>query len=102
MRPARVKAFFRVREEDQNYMNLIRPHGGTLVNREVTGSERDRLLQAAIDLPALQLNAREISDLELIASGAYSPLQGFLDSSDYSSVCRTMRLANGLVWPIPI
>jgi sulfate adenylyltransferase len=83
-------------------MKLIRPHGGMLVNREATGSERDRLLRAAIDLPALQLSAREISDLELIASGAYSPLEGFLDSADYSSVCREMRLANGLVWPIPI
>ena len=83
-------------------MKLIRPHGGSLINREVTGSERDRLLRAAVDLPALQLNAREISDLELIASGAYSPLEGFLDSSDYSSVCGKMRLANGLLWPIPI
>lgn len=83
-------------------MNLVRPHGGMLVNREVSGSERDRLLKAAVDLPALQLNPREISDLELIASGAYSPLEGFLDSSDYNSVCRKMRLANGIVWPIPI
>ena len=83
-------------------MKLIRPHGGTLVNREVSGSERERLLRAAIDLPAVQLNAREVSDLELIACGAYSPLDGFLDRSDYSSVCSTMRLENGLAWPIPI
>ena len=83
-------------------MKLIRPHGGTLVNREVTGDERERLVQAAREMPALRLNAREISDLEMIASGAYSPLEGFLDRSDYSSVCANMRLANGVVWPIPI
>src|SRR6185503_4549868 len=83
-------------------MKLIRPHGGTLVNREVTGDERERLVQAAMEMPALRLNPREISDLEMIACGAYSPLEGFLDRSDYSSVCTNMRLANGMVWPIPI
>ena len=83
-------------------MKLIRPHGGTLVNREVTGYERERLVRAALEMPALCLKAREISDLEMIASGAYSPLEGFLDRSDYSSVCAGMRLANGVVWPIPI
>jgi sulfate adenylyltransferase len=53
-------------------------------------------------MPALSLRAREISDLEMIATGAYSPLEGFLDRSDYSSVCANMRLASGVAWPIPI
>jgi sulfate adenylyltransferase len=53
-------------------------------------------------MPALLLTAREISDLEMIASGAYSPLEGFLDRSDYNSVCASMRLTNGVMWPIPI
>ena len=83
-------------------MKLIRPHGGALVNRVVTGIERERLVQAASLMPRLQLNAREISDLEMIATGAYSPLEGFLDRSDYVSVCANMRLANGVAWPIPI
>ena len=83
-------------------MRLIRPHGGDLVNREITGPERERLIQAAHNMPALRLNAREISDLEMIANGAFSPLEGFLDPSDYSSVCVNMRLANGVAWPIPI
>jgi sulfate adenylyltransferase len=83
-------------------MKLIRPHGGTLVNREVTGDEREKLVQAAKEMPALRLTAREISDLEMIATGAYSPLEGFLDRSDYNSVCASMRLTNGVVWPIPI
>src|SRR5260370_33579213 len=83
-------------------MKLIKPHGGKLVNREVTGRERDRLVQAAINMPVLRLNAREISELEMIATGAYSPLEGFLDRSDYSSVCTRMRLTSGVAWPIPI
>ncbi|HEX9423546.1 MAG TPA: hypothetical protein VF899_09895, partial [Pyrinomonadaceae bacterium] len=83
-------------------MKLIRPHGGTLVNREVSGSERARLIESAADMPALRLCAREISDLEMIATGAYSPLEGFLDRSDYSAVCSDMRLANGVAWSIPV
>ena len=83
-------------------MKLIRPHGGTLVNREVTGVERERLIESAAGMPALRLGAREISDLEMIATGAYSPLEGFLDRSDYSAVCSNMRLANGVAWSIPV
>ena len=83
-------------------MKLIKPHGGALVNREVTGLDRERLIAASIDMPALRLNAREISDLEMIATGGYSPLEGFMDRSDYSSVCANMRLASGVAWPIPV
>src|SRR5258708_13224471 len=83
-------------------MKLIKPHGGKLVNREVTGSERERLIQAAADMPALQLNTRDVSELEMIAIGAYSPLEGFLDRSDYNSVCVRMRLTNDVAWPIPV
>jgi sulfate adenylyltransferase len=83
-------------------MRLIRPHGGTLVNREVTGLEREALIEASAGMPALQLSAREISDLEMIATGAFSPIEGFLCESDYRSVRANMRLANGIAWPIPI
>src|SRR5882672_8176431 len=89
-------------KQDQSIMKLIRPHGGTLVNREVTGAERERLIESAADMPALRLGAREISDLEMIAIGGYSPLEGALDRSDYSAVCAKMRLANGLAWSIPV
>src|SRR6266481_2399574 len=83
-------------------MRLIRPHGGTLVNREVTGLERERLIEASNGLQSLKLSRREISDLELIATGAFSPLEGFLCESDYRSVRSNMRLANGIAWPIPV
>lgn len=83
-------------------MRLIRPHGGTLVNREVTGLEREALIEASAGMPALRLSAREISDLEMIATGAFSPIEGFLCESDYRSVRANMRLANGIAWPIPV
>ena len=86
----------------KEHMKIIKPHGGKLVNRETTGAERERLIEAAQSMPALRLNGREISDLEMIATGAYSPLEGFMDPSDYNSVCRSMRLANGVAWPIPV
>ena len=83
-------------------IKLIKPHGGRLVNRELTGLERDQLIRAAAEMPSLKLTAREISDLELIACGAYSPIEGFLDSSNYQAVVQNMRLASGLPWTIPI
>jgi len=55
-------------------MRLIKPHGGTLVNREVTGFERERLIEESAEMPRLQLTARAISDLELIANGGYARL----------------------------
>src|SRR6267143_1471219 len=87
-------------EGRKSTMKLIRPHGGTLINRQVTGAERERLIESAAHMPALRLGAREISDLEMIATGAYSPLEGFLDRSDYNAVCSSMRLANGVAWSI--
>lgn len=83
-------------------MKLINPHGDKLVNREAAGADRERLIEAAERIPALRLNARQISDLEMIANGAYSPLEGFMDRSDYHSVCGSMRLANGVAWTMPV
>ncbi|RFU64576.1 sulfate adenylyltransferase [Bacillus sp. V59.32b] len=77
-------------------MDTIQPHGGILVNLMNIGADHSSLtLQAELDKMAL-------SDLELIASGAYSPLSGFLGKKDYESVISKMRLANGLIWSIPI
>ena len=83
-------------------MKLIQPHGGVLVNCEVKGRERDQLMRAMSGLSRLQLNARQISELLLIATGAYSPLDGFMGEADYREVVSSMRLANGVAWPMPI
>jgi sulfate adenylyltransferase len=83
-------------------MRLISPHGGALVNREVAGTERERLSEAAKGMPALRLGARAVADLELIATGAYSPLEGFMGEADYLSVRDWMQLADGVAWSLPI
>jgi sulfate adenylyltransferase len=81
---------------------MIAPHGGKLVDRVASGEERERLLKATDKLPQVQLNQRELADLEMLACGAMSPLEGFMTEADYRSVLDAMRLANGLVWSIPV
>jgi sulfate adenylyltransferase len=80
----------------------IAPHGGSLVNRLAGPAEAAALRDRARALPAVTLNARTLSDLDLLAVGAFSPLTGFLGSADYRSVVEDARLANGTVWPVPI
>ena len=75
---------------------LVRPHGGELVDR--TGERPSDIDQ----LEVIMLTSRELSDLDMIASGALSPLEGFMDHADYESVVTDMRLANGLPWAIPV
>ncbi|WP_172969046.1 sulfate adenylyltransferase [Sporolactobacillus terrae] len=72
------------------------PHGGTLVNRQNFGGAVDELDKE------LQIDQVALSDLELIASGIYSPLTGFLNEENYRSVVETMRLTTGLAWTIPV
>ncbi|MBU6186538.1 MAG: sulfate adenylyltransferase [Synechococcales bacterium] len=80
----------------------IQPHGGSLINRVATTAERDEFLNQAEYLPRVQLDQRALSDLEMIAIGGFSPLQGFMAQGDYETVVTDMRLANGLPWSIPI
>ncbi len=81
---------------------LIQPHGGRLVNRIADSKSRDDLERKAEELKKIELNEREISDLELIAVGAFSPLEGFMCKNDYHSTMDTMTLSNGLPWTIPV
>lgn len=83
-------------------MSLIEPHGGTLIDREARGAEREELLRSAPRMQSIELNAREEADLELIANGALSPLEGFMGESDYVTVRDQGRLTDGLVWTIPV
>ena len=80
----------------------IEPHGGELVDQRVPEGERTERLQKAEELPKVVLGPRALSDLEMISTGVFSPLTGFLGREDYESVVGTMRLANGLAWSLPI
>ncbi|HMH82760.1 MAG TPA: sulfate adenylyltransferase [Gemmatimonadales bacterium] len=80
----------------------VPPHGGALVQRLVEGEERLAALRQASRLPSLTLDARGVADLGLLATGAYSPLTGFLGREDYLRVLHDMRLANGLPWSLPV
>jgi len=85
-----------------HHQDAIAPHGGELVNRIATPEQREEFLSKAEFLPRVQLDERAVSDVEMIAIGAFSPLTGFMNQSDYDRVVTEMRLANGLVWSIPV
>jgi sulfate adenylyltransferase len=78
------------------------PHGGRLVNRLAAGQRAAALEAEARGLPVVRLNPFETTDLEMLAIGAFSPLEGFMTRADYASVLRDTRLANGLPWSLPI
>ena len=82
--------------------NLIDPHGGKLVNRICEGRVREYLLDQIPTMERIYLSDREISDLEMISIGAFSPLEGFMGKDDYMSVLRDNRLRDGCPWTIPI
>ena len=75
---------------------LIAPHGEELVDR--TGERPDDL----DSLEVVTLTSRELSDLDMLASGALSPLEGFMGREDYERVVEEMRLASGLPWALPV
>ena len=82
--------------------HLIDVHGGSLVSRLVDNARAEELKALARDLPSWHLTPRQLCDLELLINGGFSPLQGFLCQQDYASVCDTMHLADGTLWPMPV
>jgi sulfate adenylyltransferase len=83
-------------------LDVSPPHGGQLVNRMLRGQMRQAVLERAGHLPKIDLNPMNLSDLELIANGAMSPLTGFMGQVDYERVVTEMRLSNNLLWSIPV
>ncbi len=81
---------------------MNQPHGGKLINRELPENERTEAKKKAQGLKKLPLPPIEIADLEMIAIGALSPLEGFMGQADFNSVLEKMHLANGLAWSLPV
>lgn len=79
----------------------IAPHGGLLIDR-IASPEISEKYRQVPPKKRVRLDERSVSDLELIAIGGFSPLTGFMGSTDYAAVVESMHLANGLAWPIPI
>jgi sulfate adenylyltransferase len=78
------------------------PHGGQLKDLFLTESQADEEKARAGSYRSWDLTQRQVCDLDLLMNGAFSPLEGFLGERDYESVCERMRLADGLLWPMPI
>lgn len=81
---------------------LITPYGDQLVDLCVPIEAQAELKDYASRLPSIQLSERAVCDLELLATGAFSPLDRFMGERDYQSVLDTMRLSSGHIFPIPI
>ena len=84
--------------------HLIAPHGGTLVDLCIDDARAAAVKAESRDWPSHDLTARQVCDLELLLTGAFSPLTGFMGQKDHERVCADMRLADadGTLWPIPI
>src|SRR5438309_11752125 len=88
--------------DDTMTQTLISPYGGPLVNLRVPEEARAELKAYASTLPSLQLSERAMCDLELLAIGAFSPLDRFMGREDHARVVEEMRLANAHLFPIPV
>ena len=82
--------------------HLIAPHGGELVNLIAQPERAAELKAHSREWPSWDLTARQICDLELLMSGGFSPLRGFMTRADYDGVCQNMHLKSGVIWPMPI
>src|SRR5688572_24371155 len=83
-------------------VNLIAPYGGGLINLIESAETLAELRAEAGRLPSIQLSERSVCDLELLATGAFSPLDRFMSREDHRRVLEEMRLTSGHLFPIPI
>src|SRR5258708_32858306 len=82
--------------------HLTPPHGGALVNLMAQPERALELRSHSREWPSWDLTPRQLCDVELLLTGGFSPLRGFMSRADYERTCNEMRLADGTIWPIPI
>jgi sulfate adenylyltransferase len=81
---------------------IVKPHGGTLINRVLSGKEREAILSFRDKFVSLEIDEEKAIEIQNIANGVFSPLQGFMNQEDYRGVIQRSRLANGHAWTLPI
>ncbi len=86
----------------ETYCDVIRPHGGVLIERVLRGEVREAVRERAEGMVKVPLDRMALSDLELIATGALSPLTGFMRKADYDRCVAEMRLTTNVVWSVPV
>lgn len=82
--------------------HLIKPHGGKLINLYCSPEQAEQYKQESLNLFSMDLNPRQLFDLELLMNGGFSPLGGFMTQGEYDSVLENATLPSGLLWPIPV
>ena len=82
--------------------HLIPPYGGSLCDLVAAESRRSELQAASREWPSWDLKPEQLCELELLVSGAFSPLRGFMTRADHDAVVAGMRLADGTFWPVPV
>lgn len=83
-------------------VKMIRPYGDSLVDLLVPEPEREEFKAYANGLPSIQISSRSLCDLELLACGAFSPLDRFVSRNDYERILEEMRLSSGPLFPVPV
>ena len=81
---------------------LIAPYGGHLINLLAEPARADALRQEAFSLPSLDLDWRQLCDLEMLMTGAYSPLTGYMTRSQCEKIVANRQLDDGSFWPVPV
>jgi sulfate adenylyltransferase len=85
------------------FKKTIPPHGGTLKNLMIDDTgKRQELIDKSRSLPRIKLSTLEFSDLVMLGTGAFSPLEGFMAEKDYHGVLKDMKLSSGTLWPLPV
>src|SRR5699024_2099290 len=79
-----------------------KPHGGVMINQVVDPDKKEAEIERARSLPSIKVDLEAVITIEMIATGVLSPIKGFMNEDDYLSVLEKGRLANGVVWPVPL
>ena len=81
---------------------MIKPHGGTLISRELPKIEKERIIAEIKDFEKIKVRPESLKVIKNISFGVFSPLEGFMNENDYHYVLDTMYLENDIAWPLPI